>query len=135
MKKPRGGKRFEKGNKAGKGRPPVPADLAGVQLLTQDHVKRKVTLFFEKPLDELRAIADSPSASSLDAIVAEILVKAKMYGDFARLNFLFERCIGKVKDEREVVLKVELPSIQEARQILEADYAMLPAGTVEVEEL
>lgn len=127
--------KFVEGNKFGKGRPALPDDLKCVTLLTQDAVKRKVSLFFEKPLPELEALAANPFTSALDAIVATILIRAKKYGDYARLNFLFERCIGKVKDVSEVNVKVELPSVAEAKQILDADYALLEPGKVEVEEL
>ena len=131
--------KFQPGNTIGKGGRPkgttLPDELIGVKLLTQDAVKRKVSLYFDKPLSELEALANSTMTPALDAIVATILVKAKKYGDYARLNFLFERCIGKVKEEREISVKVELPSVSEAKQILDADYALLEPGKVEVEEL
>ena len=132
------GRKFEKGNQAAKGhgRPPAPPDLTGVTYLTQDHVKRQVSVFLEKPLGELMKIAADPKSPSLQALVAQIIINAHEEGDQARLNFLLDRCVGKVKEERDVNVRVsQLPTVEEARRILAEDYALLPAPDVEVEPL
>lgn len=129
---------FQKGNQAAKGhgRPPAPPDLKGVTYLTQDYVKRQIAVFMDTPLIELRAIAADPNEPALRALTAQIICNAYDEGDHQRLDFLFNRCIGKVKEERDVNINVtQLPSREEAIKILEADYAMLPAPDVEVEEL
>lgn len=132
------GRKFEKGNKAavGKGRPPAPPDLKGVTYLTQDHVKRQVAVFLETPLEDIKRIADDHRETSLRSLVAKIILNAFVEGDQQRLNFLLDRCVGKVKEERDVNVRVtQLPTREEALKILAEDYAMLPAPEVEVEDL
>lgn len=132
-----GGRDFAKGHKGGPGRPPLPEDLKGVKALTQEAVKRRVAQLLEMPYPELTRLKKSRNKSVMDALLIEVIENAKKYGDHARLEFLFQRCVGKVKEEVDVNVKhrFELPSVETARQILEADYATLPAPPAKVEDL
>lgn len=129
------GKPFEKGNKIGRGRPPVPPDLKGITLLSKEQVKRAGSKLLAMSIKDLKAHAKDPATSALEAAIASIILKAHSYGDAPRMEFILSRIVGKVKDEVEVAVKVEMPTPEKALEILQADYAVLPAGDVKVEEL
>lgn len=131
-----GGRDFEPGHaKAGPGRPPVPLDLKNVKPLGSDSIQRLIAALWETPLNELKDLKDNVFAPAGRAIMASILYRAWADGDHQRINFILDRTIGKVKDVVEVTQKVELPTREEALWQLQNDYAVLPPGRVEVDEL
>lgn len=135
-----GGRNFQPGHQLskGKGRPPLPDDLKGVTVLSQDAVRRQLTVFFERPIAELLEIANDPNSSSLHSLIAAVIINARKHGDPTRLDFLLNRCIGKVTDQLKVEQKVETGppmTLEEARKILAEDYATQPPPPVVIEDL
>jgi hypothetical protein len=92
MSKPRG---FQKGNKFGKGRPKVPDEVRGLKRLNQLEVELMLNEFLTKPVDELVEYSTNKSNPTLQVLVARILVEAIRKGDQTRLDFIFNRLIGK----------------------------------------
>lgn len=108
------------------------------QLLTQDKVSSVMGKFADMTRDELQKVIQNPRSTMLEITVASILAQAAKSGDATRLSFLLDRSIGRVKETHSVEMTTHigtLPSPKEALEILQADYAMLPAPPVKEEEL
>lgn len=96
---------FKKGNKGGPGRPPTPPDLKEVKKLTPSFVHRLIAKLGRMDLASLEAHLKDPETTVLDLMVGRIIMKAIREGDHQRLNFLFDRTIGKVLQQ----VQVEMP--------------------------
>lgn len=55
----------------------------------------------EYEVPQLQAILKDPKTKVIDALVASIALHGIKKGDNARMNFLLDRIIGKVKDQVE----------------------------------
>lgn len=102
----KGGTRFLPGKSGNpKGRPKTREDLKAIRLLSADDSKRLVQKVLDMSAHEIRAMVEDPLTPALEIMVAKIVIKAIDEGDPARLNFLFDRTVGKVleKHKHEVV--------------------------------
>jgi len=95
---------FKKGNKLGKGRPPLAPELKGIPRLTKEQVEACIAKYQWMGLDEIEACMEDKSRSMLEHMIMSIIHKAMVQGDQGRLEFLFNRTIGKVKDITEIQL-------------------------------
>jgi len=94
-----GYKKGESGNP--KGRAKKPPEVAFAQKLNRDFVQNRLTHFLRMPLDELEKILKDRSKESVDHFICRIIVMGIIKGDHIRLNFMFDRLIGKVKEHVE----------------------------------
>lgn len=74
-------------------------DLKKLRRLTREQVVEIGSLVLEKKVSELRRIARSKKAPSLQAWFAAVAYRAIMTGDATHYDRLLDRIIGKVKDE------------------------------------
>lgn len=70
--------------------------------LTRDEVEAIMARFTRLSREELQIVVQNPKSTMLEIMVASVMAKAAKDGDCARLNFLLDRSIGKVKDIQEV---------------------------------
>ena len=98
------GRPFKKGKPGGPGRPPLAPELKGIPKLTKEQVEACIAKYQWMSLDELEVALKDPKRSMLEHMVMSIIHKAVKHGDQNRLEFLFNRTIGKVKDQVEVSL-------------------------------
>jgi hypothetical protein len=84
------------------GRPKVPEDLKRARAFTKIEVSKILARHLDKSRRELNLLIQDPDTPALEAFVASLMVQGIRTGDERRLNFLFDRIIGKVKDEVEV---------------------------------
>lgn len=104
-----GGKNFEKGIVTNpRGRPPLPEEYKKIQKLNADQVKAMIAKFAVMTLDEMRQYLDSGKAPVFEVMIGTIINKCIEEGDHARLNFLLDRTIGKVKENVEVSLAPQI---------------------------
>lgn len=87
-----------------KGRPRLPIDVLNVEKLTQDELKRRISKHMRMQHDALDAVLASPDSIALDLVIAATLCTAIKTGDIAKAEYLFNRCLGKVKENMEVKL-------------------------------
>lgn len=99
-----GGKDFVKGHTVSK--PRLPAELKGLASLTKAEATKALSDALKLRRDELDLLLADPEAAMLDLCAAKIVKAAYDQGDAQRLNFMFDRLIGKVVD------KVEHKSIE-----------------------
>jgi hypothetical protein len=74
-------------------------------ILTTDQVKALFGKMSALTKDELLEIIKSPKSSILEITTASIFAKAAKDGDYSRLNFLLDRSIGRVVEEKNVTLR------------------------------
>lgn len=84
---------FKPGNPGG-GRPK--------ELLRRDDVRKIVGILAKMPKDKVAMLVADPTAPMLEVTVAAIFLKAATDACPARLNFLLDRAIGKVREELHV---------------------------------
>jgi hypothetical protein len=96
---------FKKGhNKPGPGRPPQAPELKKIPRLTKDQVQACIAKYQWMGLDELEVAMKDEKRSMLEHMIMSIIHKAMKQGDQNRLEFLFNRTIGKVKEVTEIQL-------------------------------
>lgn len=84
------------------GRPRMPQDLRNVKKLKEDEFKAIVSLYAHMTKNELLDVIQDPATPVLHLSVCSILSKVVKEGDHARLDFLLNRTIGKVKETKEI---------------------------------
>ncbi len=88
------------------GLPKVPKELVSFAPFTADTLKRSVTKTMDKTMEEIEGIAKDKQTKGLEAMIASVIVQAVNKGDYAGLDFLMNRTIGKVKEQLEVQMPV-----------------------------
>ena len=97
--------RFRPGNPGGPGRPALPAELAAIKKLTPSYIRMVIAKLARMTQQEMVTYLQTSSANNMELMVASIIVKATQEGDHSKLNFLLDRSIGKVVEERRVQLE------------------------------
>lgn len=86
-------KKGQSGNPSGR-----PKDL-----LTKDKVNAVLARFSDLTKEELKGVLDSKKSTMLEVMIASVMMKAAENGDPIRLDFLWNRSIGRVKEEIEII--------------------------------
>lgn len=84
------------------GRPKLPGDIVKAKSLNRVEAQRILNQLVYMSKDEIKAFMKRPDATMLELLIGSIIFKGVEQGDHQRTNFLFERLIGKVKDDIEV---------------------------------
>ena len=100
------GKPFKKGHAGGPGRPKMPPEIRAAANLTMAEARAKLSGYLKLSLDELSVIVKDRSKPAMDIWIATIVFMGIKHGDQQRLNFMFDRLIGKVTE------KVELSHVE-----------------------
>lgn len=91
---------FEKGVSGNpSGRPKTPRDVLEARQMTTVEFTRLMNKFTGMTRDELAEYSRNPKATTLELLVASIIVKAITNGDHMRAEFLLNRLVGKVADQ------------------------------------
>lgn len=104
-----GGKDFKPGHNIG--RPKQPEDVREASNLSIVEARATLSKYLKLTLTELEEAMKSRSIPSMDVWIARIVLLGLKNGDYQRLNFMFDRLIGKVTEK--VDLKVVEPTIIE----------------------
>lgn len=99
-----GGRDFKPGNPGGPGRPKLMPELKSIPHLKADECRRIIAKFSRMTLAEVQEFSERSDVPMIQLVVAKIYLKAAQDGDQSRLNFVFDRSIGKVQDKIEVTL-------------------------------
>lgn len=83
------------------GRPKLPEDLKKARRLNQIAVGRIINEYMNLSITELKFELEDESTSALEAMIGKIIIEAHKVGDYSRVNFLFDRMIGKVTEKVE----------------------------------
>ena len=100
-----GGKSFVKGESGNvNGRPILPQDLLESRKLNKIEVSRIISKYMNIPICDILHAVESPDSTALESVIAKLITEAHKHGDHNRLNFLFDRMIGKVTDKVELTV-------------------------------
>ena len=92
--------RFEKGKSGNPGgRTKMPAEVKEARMLNRKTMELALNKFLTWKVSDLVDFVNDRSNPTMEVIVAKILSEAIKRGDQIRLNFIFDRLIGKVKEE------------------------------------
>ncbi len=95
-----GGKDWKPGESGNpNGRPKVPSDVKQARKLNKVKVERILNRFLAMDRQELERIKTDPSTPILDLFVAGLVAKGVSQGDHKRLEFIFDRLVGKVTEK------------------------------------
>jgi hypothetical protein len=81
------------------GAPKLPPEVKEIRLLTSQKITEMISKFIAATPEEIKAIATSPAATVLEIYIAKILMKGSNDGDTHRLDFLFNRVVGPVRQK------------------------------------
>lgn len=93
-------KKGQSGNPGGKVK--LPEDIKQARKLNQVELERIINKYLYMDRDAVKEAISSPSTPMMELMVASIVAQAAQKGDHARLEFVLQRMIGKVKDQLEV---------------------------------
>jgi hypothetical protein len=93
-------KKGQSGNPGGK--PKGREDLKKIKLMSKDDVSRLLQKIMNMPIDDIKAMVKDPKTPALELMFARLIDKALSEGDRSRLDFLMERTVGKVVEEKNV---------------------------------
>jgi hypothetical protein len=81
------------------GRPKWPEDLQKVAKLSPEIVERMIAKYVAMPVEEFTAFVQERKGTMLEIMIASVIHKGVLKGEPAYLDFLFNRTIGKMKDD------------------------------------
>lgn len=93
---------FKKGNKFGKGRPPLTGEEKALRHLTKTEVTELASMILKGSNDELLGLKDNPNTTIFQTMIASVAIAIIKKGDMDALDKLLNRLIGKVKEEVDV---------------------------------
>lgn len=99
-----GGRDFQPGNHFAKlgGRPLIPDDLKAVKKITTEEAERLITALMKMTAQELVALCKDSETPAMHVIIGNIILKGMSGGDTQRMEFLFNRTIGRVLDKVQI---------------------------------
>lgn len=101
-KPPTNGVKFKPGQSGNPGgRPKLPDDIKEARKLNQVELERIVNKYLYMDREAVKAAISSPGTPMMELMVASIVAQAAQKGDHLRLDFVLNRMIGKVKDEKD----------------------------------
>ena len=113
-------------DKAGPGRPKIPPEIRMASKLTRRKLEAAMNRLLFKEKRELEDIIDSDFTTALDCALARILLLTARDGDQKRLDFFFDRLVGKVKEVKQI--EMPKPAIIHKR---DGERILLGSGDVE----
>lgn len=90
----------QSGNPAG--RKKLPPEIREARKLCQESMLLAFNRLIFCNKETLQSIIRDPNTTSLDLLMATVIAKGISNGDHMRLNFIFDRIIGKVPDSVKV---------------------------------
>lgn len=87
----------ESGNS--KGRAPLAPELIAIKEITRFDIKRIISKIMTMKPQELLAHLADPNITAHELLVGKIFAEAVKAGDQSRLEFLYNRLVGKVADK------------------------------------
>lgn len=95
-------KPIKKGEVRNKGGPKKkPEEIKVFEKINREFVELKITEFLRKKKKELKEILNDEDREALDHFMASIVLKGVYEGCYRRMEFLFNRLIGKVVERYE----------------------------------
>lgn len=81
-----------------RGRNWLPDELKGIRSLSQTEITKIISKYFRMSREVAERCMGNPDLPQLDHSICSIIKQSIEKGDFARISFLLDRCIGKVAE-------------------------------------
>lgn len=127
-KRKTGGRDFQPGNPGGPGRPRLPDDIKGVKKITSEYYCGLVSRFLQMDPEQLRQITQDQTRPMLELLVAGMIFRATKEQDHTRAQFLFDRLMGKVKEQVEhsivqptIIERLDGSTVELGQRVLEGE--------------
>jgi len=110
-------KPFPKGTSGYPGGPrrQIPEELKPIKSLNGFEVNKLISKYARMLLTTLKEALDNPNTPVIELSIAKIFLQSIENGDYVRLNFLLDRCIGKVpvaiEDEEDIDAREEISKL------------------------
>lgn len=93
-------RQFKKGQTGNpNGRPPLNPAMKALRKITLDSYREVIELVMTGNMAELKAIVEDPNSTALQVGVARAFFNAIKKGDYAIIERIAERIVGKIPDE------------------------------------
>lgn len=93
---------FKKGNSGNpNGRPPLPEELKKARKINKAKASQIINDFMNMTILEIKEQISTDDTHAMESLIGKIIIEAQKIGDYSRVNFLFDRMIGKVTDKVE----------------------------------
>lgn len=87
------------------GRPKIPKDLKEIRKkYSKEVIQGLLAQCLDKGVDELEAILKDKTNKVVDHLVGRVALMGIVKGDPVRFNFILDRLIGKVTEQKEITL-------------------------------
>lgn len=96
------GRPFKHGHAGGPGAKPVPQDLKEARALNVIESERVINKFLHMPLKDMVLFLKDNTNTVHEMLIARILIEAIKEGDHKRLEWIYERLLGKLKVDIDV---------------------------------
>ncbi len=80
------------------GVPQLPPELKAIKSLTQIEITKLISKFARMSPSQMFVAMKDPNNSIIELTICSIFQQSLEKGDFTRLSFLLDRCVGKVRD-------------------------------------
>ena len=111
------------------GRPKIPADLKEIRKkYSKEVIQGLLAQCLDKPVEELEAILKDKKNKVVDHLVGRVALMGIVKGDPVRFNFILDRMIGKVTEQKE--FKMAKPFVIEG-----ANGERIELGMSDIDEL
>ncbi len=96
------GRPFQKGNKMGKGRQKTSEEVKYVSKLTREEIVRTMSGLIHLKLPELEVLLKDKDKTVHELMLARVLVEAIKKGDNQRIEWFYQRTVGKMREQLDV---------------------------------
>ena len=127
-------KQFKKGETANpKGRPQMLPEMHLMETISKQEIKMLLTRMLRMPVAELKAMLNDETKPAHEMAIARLVGTALARGDEKRMEFIYNRLVGKVREEHNVTHSMKPFDEQVADFIEETEREALPVP-IEPEE-
>lgn len=91
-------RKFQKGNKFGKGPPRLPAELRGIKEVPLTYFRKAIHKFLQMKIEDIQQMTNKPEftnkLTALEGVVLRSLSLALMQGDLQHFDYLMKNAFG-----------------------------------------
>lgn len=103
-------------------------ELKKIPRLSKESVEKLMTKFANMDRIEIQELMKDPKATMMELMVGSVILKAYKDGDQSRINWILDRTIGKVKEQKEIILPMPTIIERPSGEVIELGAELLTEG-------